>query len=374
MDIRFHERIAEIPEDAWNALLPPDSNPFIKYAWLSALETTGCTGGRTGWVPHHLGVYDDGALVAAMPLYVKGNSEGEFVFDYAWADAARQLGEPYYPKLVAAVPFTPATGPRLLCAPESPVRAAVAEVLMRLVEETNLSSAHLLFPRATEASEFAAQGYLLRHGIQYQFENNGYLDFEDFLKALPTKKRTQVRRERKQLAIDGVTVKTLRASELSPQVVDQMYDFYTATVDKFRWGRRYLTRAFFETLAAGPLRDDLAWVVAEQGGAAIAGAFNVKSASSLYGRYWGATKDLPFLHFNVCYYHGLDECIAHKLRSFEPGAGGEHKRVRGFLPTTTYSAHYIKNQDLRNALVSHLARERAAIAAYVASGGAEPEE
>ncbi len=369
MKLRFLPRIADVPEAEWDALVGPTDSPFVRHAWLRALEDTGCASEEAGWLPHHAALTDDDdRLVAAAPLYAKGNSEGEFVFDWSWADAANQLGEAYYPKLVCAVPFTPAGGGRVLVAGDDArkdeIRRVFAEALRELVDETNLTSCHLLFPRKHDLAAFEGAGFLQRNGVQFQFENAGYRDFEDFLTTLPTKRRTQLRRERGQAAKDGVTIRTYPASDLTPEVVDSMFDFYAATVDKFTWGRRYLNRAFFEQLVK-TFGAHLAWVFAEKDGKRIAGAFNVRGADTLYGRYWGATEDMPFLHFNVCYYHGVDECIRGGLVRFEPGAGGEHKRVRGFKPTVTYSAHYVKSKRLRRLVEPFLIRERAGIARFV---------
>jgi hypothetical protein len=365
LELRFHSTVREVGEAHWNRLAPPLENPFVSFAWLDALEQTGCVGGDTGWHPHHLAAYQDGTPVMVAPLYVKAHSEGEFVFDWAWADAASQLGEAYYPKVIAAVPFTPATGPRALGA--HPERDAIlATGLSALLEQTELHSAHVLFPPQASVARFEEAGFLLRYGVQFQFENRGYRDFEGFLTSLPSKRRTQLRRERKQIALDGLTMRALRSDELTSELIDHMYAFYTSTVDKFRWGRRYLNRAFFETLCAGPLREQMAWVMAFDGARPVAGAFNVRSATHLYGRYWGASLDRPFLHFNVCYYAGIDLCLELGLTRFEPGAGGEHKRARGFLPTRTLSVHAVKSPNLRRALVPFLARERRAIDAFIA--------
>lgn len=357
----------------WDALVSGDASPFVEHAWLSALEEAGCVSERAGWLPRHLVLFEGDTLVAALPTYEKTNSEGEFVFDWSWADVAARIGVDYYPKLVSSVPFTPASGHRTLVragVDRAAVVSVFAKALRQIVEDAGVSSAHVLFPEADEAALWASRGFLPRHGVQYHWTNEGFATFEDFLKTMPTKKRTQVRRERKQPAMDGVTIETLRPEEITEGVVDAMYELYLTTVDKYVYGRRYLNRRFFH-LVADRFRSRLAWVVAWRGPDIVASAFNVKKGKTLYGRYWGTRVDLPYLHFNVCFYHGIDECIREGLSRFNPGAGGEHKRVRGFRPTTTYSAHWIEDRRLRAILEPHLERERAAVDAYVASGGEE---
>jgi predicted N-acyltransferase len=300
---------------------------------------------------------------------VKLNSEGEFVFDWSWADLARRLGVDYYPKLVLSVPFTPATGDRVLVKPgrdRVETIAVFAKAVRQIVKDLELSSAHVLFPREAEARAWAAAGgFALRNGVQYHWSNHDFADYEAFLATLPQKKRTQIRRERKQPAMDGVTIQTLRPEELTPDIASTMYRLYLTTVDKHYYGRRYLNRRFFE-LVQERFAHRLAWVVAKKEGRIVASAFNVKKHDTLYGRYWGTTVDLPFLHFNVCYYHGVEDAIREGLRTFNPGAGGEHKRVRGFVPTITWSAHHIADARFRSIIEPHVAREREAILAYVA--------
>ena len=374
LELRVVERIRDIPEDAWNALVREDSSPFVEHAWLSCLEEAGCTGAAAGWLPRHLALYDGKDLVAAAPAYLKTNSEGEFVFDWSWADLAHRMGLDYYPKLILAVPFTPASGHRVLWHPtrdRGETVAIFAQATRTLVSELGLSSAHVLFPNEDEARMWSDAGFTVRHGVQYHWHNRPdrpFASYEDFLTTLPSKKRTQIRRERKQPAMDGVTIQTLRPEELTEDVADTMYELYLTTVDKYFYGRRYLKRKFFQ-LVRTRFADRLAWVVAKKDGHIVASAFNVKKGDTLYGRYWGTTVDLPFLHFNVCYYHGVDEAIREGLARFNPGAGGEHKKVRGFVPTKTFSAHHVEDARFRAILDAHLTRERAAIDAYVASGG-----
>lgn len=374
LTLRVLERIDEVPEPVWNGLVDERSSPFVEHAWLSCLEEAGCVGMGAGWIPRHLALYDGDELVAAAPAYVKTNSEGEFVFDWSWADLAHRMGLEYYPKLVFAVPFTPATGTRVLCKPgrdRGETVAVFAQAARTLVKELELSSAHVLFPHEDEARAWGEAGFTIRHGVQYHWHNREgrpFASFEDFLSTLPQKKRTQIRREQKQLAMDGVVVQTLGPDELTEAVADTMYELYLTTVDKYFYGRRYLKRRFFQ-LVRQRFAHRLAWVVAKKDGRIVASAFNVKKSDTLYGRYWGTYADMPFLHFNVCYYHGVAEAIREGLARFNPGAGGEHKRVRGFVPTKTFSAHHVEDARFRAILDAHLARERAAIDDYVASGG-----
>jgi len=246
------ERIRDVPEDAWMRLVTDDSSPFVEYPWLATLEDAGCVGERAGWIPRHLVLEEDGALVAAAPAYVKLNSEGEFVFDWSWADLAHRMGIDYYPKLVVAVPFTPATGTRVLVAPErdrAQTIAIFAKALRAMTTELELSGAHVLFPLEDEARLWASAGFMLRHGVQYHWHNKAFPAFEDFLATLPQKKRTQIRRERKQPAMDGLTLTTLAPEEVTRDVARAMFDLYLTTVDKYYYGRRYLNRRFFELVA-----------------------------------------------------------------------------------------------------------------------------
>jgi predicted N-acyltransferase len=378
LELRVVERISDVPEASWNALVREDASPFVEHAWLDCLEQAGCVGERTGWMPRHLVLYDKGDVVAAAPAYVKLNSEGEFVFDWNWADLANRMGLEYYPKLILAVPFTPATGHRVLWHPSRDRGETIgifAQALRTITREMELSSAHVLFPEEAEARLWEAAGLSLRHGVQYHWSNQGFATFEDFLATLPQKKRTQIRRERKQPAMDGLTITTLSPNDLEgaegAAIATEMHALYLTTVDKYFYGRRYLKKRFFD-LVRQRFADRLAWTVArDREGRIVASAFNVRKDKILYGRYWGTTVDLPFLHFNVCYYHGIDEAIRLGLSTFNPGAGGEHKRIRGFAPTVTYSAHHIEDPRLRAVLESFLERERTAISEYVASGGAD---
>ncbi len=345
------------------------SSPFVEHTWLQCLEEAQCVGERSGWIPQHLALFDGKELIAAAPAYVKMNSEGEFVFDWSWADLASRLGIEYYPKLVIAAPFTPATGDRLLVRPDQDRAKTIelfADATRQVVKQLDLSGAHVLFPKDEEAEAWADNGFMLRHGVQYHWHNASppFKTFEDFLTTQPSKKRTQVRRERKQPAMDGVTIETLRPEDLTVEIAREMHALYLTTVDKHYYGRRYMKRRFFELLVER-FSHRMAWVVAKKDGVIIASAFNVKKHDTLYGRYWGTHVDMPFLHFNVCFYHGIDDAIRQGLQTFNPGAGGEHKRVRGFKPTLTSSAHHIADPRFRQIVGQFLDRERAAIKAHL---------
>jgi uncharacterized protein len=361
----------ELDRTQWNAFLAADFAPQMSWEFLEALEATGCVRPQVGWQPQHLSVWRDGELVAFVPAYLKGNSEGEFVFDHSWASYCEQkLRASYYPKLLVAVPFTPATSERVLIRPgedRTLVHSWVARALAQLTDASDLSSAHVLFPPEPSANALEAAGFARRFGVQYHFRNCGYRCFDDFLERMTSKRRHQIKRERKELAANGVELRVKSGRELVPADIDHLFRFYLSTVDKYFYGRRYLNRAFFEEVCAR-LPDQVVAVLAYPRGEAVpvAGAFNLVSGRVLYGRYWGTSADIPFLHFNVCYYSGIDVCIERGLQSFEPGAGGEHKHARGFESTVTHSAHYLRDPRFRGPVVDFLQRERDAIRAALA--------
>jgi predicted N-acyltransferase len=361
IEMRVHESMRDVDPAAWDRLVGPDVPPFLSHAFLDALERAGCVTPERGWLPMHLTLWEDQELVGASPAYVKGNSEGEFVFDFGWADFAERLKIRYYPKLLLAVPFTPATGPRVLVRREADAERmafAVAEGVHRLVDEHRISGAHVLFLPPEQAEQFDRAGFVQRLGVQYQWQNQGYGSFDDFLSTFSSKRRNQIRRERREMKTRGIGIETLRGGDITAQTIETMYEFYTLTVDKFRWGRRYLNRNFFFDVCDRMKQSVEIVLATNESGRAIAGAFNFSGANTLYGRYWGATEEHPFLHFNVCYYHSIEQCIERKIARFEPGAGGEHKRIRGFLPTLTYSVHHLVDSRLRGAVGEYLGRER----------------
>jgi predicted N-acyltransferase len=367
LELRTHESIRAIPEHDYRRLLGSDAPPFLSYTWLDALEQTGCVQPERGWLPQFISLHDAGRLVGLMPAYVKGNSEGEFVFDYSWARFAEErLGIHYYPKLIVAVPFTPATGPRLLAAQgveRGPLVRAFAEGLELVVGRLELSSAHVLFPPEAEATELSEAGMAQRSGVQFHWTNPGYASFEDFLSRFNSKRRNQIRRERREMERQHIRIEILTGKDITPEVVDSVFEFYCATVNKFFWGRQYLNRAFFEEVCS-KMPEQLHVVLARVAGARrpVGGAFNLLGPRGLYGRYWGASEDRPFLHFNVCFYASIEDSIARGLERFEPGAGGEHKIARGFEPTLTHSVHLFRDRRLDRAIRDALRREREALA------------
>ncbi len=344
-------------------------NPFLSHDFLAALEESHSVGGRTGWqVQHVLARTSDGALVAAAPCYAKSHSRGEYVFDHGWAEAYERAGGSYYPKLQVAVPFTPATGRRLLVRPGPDAGAIVRALGKGLIELSRLSGAsgvHVTFATEAEYRALGELGYLQRTDQQFHWENPGYASFDDFLAALSSRKRKTIRRERHDAIAAGITVHWLSGKDLSEEVWDAFFEFYMETGSR-KWGRPYLTRSFY-SLVSEKMGDRIVLIMAKRAGRWIAGAINFLGSDTLFGRHWGAIEHHPFLHFELCYYQAIDYAIAHKLARVEAGAQGEHKLSRGYMPTTTYSAHYIVDPALRRAIADYLVRERA----YVAAAGFE---
>jgi predicted N-acyltransferase len=344
-------------------------NPFISHDFLSSLETSFSVGARTGWQPQHLLIEDAGGdLLGCAPCYVKTHSRGEYVFDHGWADAFERAGGDYYPKLQVSVPFTPATGPRLLARPGplgDTVRGALADALIGITTGNDLSSAHVTFLPQEEWRLLGERGFLQRTDQQFHWENPGYASFDDFLQALSSRKRKTIRRERKEALAPGIDVRWLTGIDLTEDVWDAFFAFYMETGSR-KWGRPYLTRDFFSVVGER-MRDRIVLVMARRAGRWIAGAINFLGRDTIFGRNWGAIEHHPFLHFELCYYQAIDYAIAHKLKRVEAGAQGEHKLARGYLPKTTYSAHFIANPGLRRAIADYLARERA----YVEAAGEE---
>src|SRR5438552_2201264 len=356
--LRLLESMRDVPRAAWDALVG-DGSPFLEWEWLAVLEDSGAATAATGWLPRFLTLWEGERLVGACPLYVKGHSLGEFVFDQNWAAAAARAGIAYYPKLLVAVPFTPVTGARFLAAPgaeRGEVIATLAAALEATCGESHLSSAHVNFCLPDEAAALEARGWLARTGWQYHWTNPGFASFEDYLASLRSKRRNQVRRERRELAAEGVEIVSYAGDGIPDTLFPRMFTLYRRTIDQLPWGQQYLDESFF-TLARERLRARLVFVVAHQDGEAIAGTFNVAKGDTLYGRYWGAERVLRHLHFNVCYYAGIEHCIAHGLRRFEPGAGGEFKLWRGFDPTATASLHWLRDPRLAAAVRKFLVQE-----------------
>jgi predicted N-acyltransferase len=344
-------------------------NPFISYDFLNALEQSGSATARTGWQPQHL-IAETGAgdVLGVVPCYLKSHSQGEYVFDHGWADAYERAGGSYYPKLQTSVPFTPATGPRLLVRPGSQAndtRAILADGLVALCTQRNASSVHATFLPKAEWDLLAGRGFLRRTDQQFHWENDGYSSFDDFLGALTSRKRKIIRRERRDALADGISVHWLSGSDLTEDVWDAFFSFYMHTGSR-KWGRPYLTRSFFSRVGEA-MGDKILLVMAKRNGRWIAGAINFIGGDTLFGRNWGAVEHHPFLHFELCYYQAIDFALTRGLRRVEAGAQGEHKLARGYVPTTTYSAHYIADPGLRRAIADYLKRERA----YVESAGEE---
>ena len=361
--LRLLESMRDVPRAAWDALVG-DGSPFLEWEWLAVLEDSGAATAATGWLPRFLTLWEGERLVGACPLYVKGHSLGEFVFDQNWAAAAARARIAYYPKLLVAVPFTPVTGARFLAAPgadRGEVIATLAAAVEHMCDENDLSSAHVNFCLPDEAAALEARGWLARAGWQYHWTNPGFASFADYLVSLRSKRRNQVRRERRELAAEGVEIVTHVGDGIPDALFPRMFALYRRTIDQLPWGQQYLDERFF-TLARERLRARLVFVVARQDGEVIAGTFNVAKGDTLYGRYWGAERALRYLHFNVCYYAGIEHCIAHGLRRFEPGAGGEFKLWRGFDPTATASLHWLRDPRLAEAVRRFLVQERRAVA------------
>jgi predicted N-acyltransferase len=353
---------ADVSAAEWNACAGAD-NPFVAHEFFAALEASGSACARTGWQPAHI-VVDDAAGVplGILPAYLKSHSQGEYVFDQGWADAWERAGGQYYPKLQCSVPFTPATGPRLLLRDPAaaPALLAAAETLAR---QNNLSSVHATFLTSEQQEMFAGQGWLMRVGEQYHWSNDGYGDFGDFLGALSSRKRKTIRKERAGAMASGVDIVHLTGDAITEAHWDAFWRFYQDTGQR-KWGRPYLTRAFFTQLGA-TMGDRVLLMLALRDGRPVAGALNLIGSDCLYGRYWGATEDIPFLHFELCYYQAIEWAIAHGLSRVEAGAQGSHKLARGYRPVATVSAHYIPNTGFRAAVADFVAREGEMVAADI---------
>ncbi len=362
---QFLPGIREVAAADWNALAGRDY-PFLRHEFLCALEDSASVGGDSGWEPHHLLLREGARLVGAMPCYLKRHSYGEYVFDWSWADAYRRHGQPYYPKLLSAVPFTPAAGPRLLLAEGLAFADLQAELLAAVREEMarlGASSWHLLFPEQPVAGELAAAGLGHRTGVQFHWHNRGYRDFADFLDLMQSRKRKQLKRERRLVEEQGLQLRALRGTEVDAALWDRFHHFYQLTYARRSGHGGYLNRAFFRLLGQS-MPERLLLVVAEHRREVVAGALYVIGADTLYGRYWGCTEDYAQLHFETCYYQGIDFCISEGLARFDAGAQGEHKLARGFEPVLTHSCHLIAHPGFRAAIDDFLARERDAIESY----------
>lgn len=369
VSVRSIGSIADIAADQWDACAG-GADPFLCHAYLRAMEDSGSACARTGWAPRHLLAEDgQGSLLACAPLYLKSHSYGEYVFDWAWADAYRRAGRRYYPKLQCALPFTPVTGRRLLVrpgAPETALQALLAETMIGLARKLSVSSLHVTFCTEAESRLLQGKGMLSRIGHQYHWRNRGYGRFDDFLAALSSRKRKAIRKERAQAQALGLEIRALSGPDLRPEHWDAFHDFYRNTVDR-KWANAYLTADFFHRLGA-VLGDRVVLILALQHGQPVAAALNLAGDDALYGRLWGSVAEFRFLHFELCYYQAIDWAISHGLSRVEAGAQGEHKLQRGYLPVATHSAHWIADSDFRAVLARFLDEERSAMLLDIAEG------
>jgi predicted N-acyltransferase len=371
LSIRIAASIGAFTRDEWNGFAGASRdesgtpyNPFISFDFLSAVEESGCAVRKTGWHGHHLRLEDvGGTLLGAAPCYVKSHSQGEYVFDHGWADAFERAGGSYYPKLQASVPFTPATGPRLLVnrnANASMAKAALAEGLKQVTLHLGVSSAHVTFAEEEDMAALEGAGFLARTDQQFHFLNEGYSSYDDFLGTLASRKRKALKKERREALCAGITIDWLTGSDLTEKVWDDFFAFYMDTGGR-KWGRPYLNRKFF-SLVGERMANDVLLVMAKRNGRYVAGAINFIGSETLYGRNWGCIEDHPYLHFEVCYHQAIDFAIEKKLKVVEAGAQGEHKLARGYRPVATHSAHFIAHAGLRQAVADYLKRERREVA------------
>ncbi|RWN15919.1 MAG: GNAT family N-acetyltransferase [Mesorhizobium sp.] len=365
--IRVAAGIGAFTCDEWNGFAgtargnsETSYNPLVSFAFLSALEDSGCAVRRTGWQGHHLRLEDgQGRLLGAVPCYLKSHSQGEYVFDHGWSDAFERAGGRYYPKLQSAVPFSPVTGPRLLVSKgedSAKVKAGLAAGLKAVTQKLGVSSAHVTFAQESDVEVLEAAGFLHRTDQQFHFFNEGFSTYDDFLATLASRKRKAMKKERREALTPGISIDRLTGKDLTEKAWDDFFAFYMDTGSR-KWGRPYLNRQFF-SLIGERMADDILLVMARRNGRYIAGAINFIGSDALYGRNWGCIEDHPFLHFEVCYHQAIDFAIERKLKVVEAGAQGEHKLARGYRPVTMHSAHYIAHPGLRNAVADYLRRER----------------
>jgi predicted N-acyltransferase len=363
--------IAKVSRESWNGLVSTSDSPFLDWDWLSSMEDSRSATRKTGWAPYHLIVRDGaGGLLAACPLYLKSHSQGEFIFDHGWAEAAHNAGLKYFPKLLVGVPFTPHSGRRFLISDRANRPATIkilGSALVSLCRENNLSSVHVNFCEADEALILKELGFMERWGYQYHWNNASYLTFDDYLLLLKSKRRYAVRHELSVLIGQGVEIKAFVGDEIDDSIFEPMFEIYRSTIEKLYWGRQYLTREFFD-LMRDRFKRFLCFICAFRGSELVAATFNVQKAGVLCGRYWGCFRDLKFLHFNVCYYAAIDHCIKSGIGRFEPGAGGEYKWLRGFDPALTRSMHYVAHPGLRTAVDRFLAAERREVERWIEVG------
>ncbi|WP_306119955.1 MULTISPECIES: GNAT family N-acetyltransferase [unclassified Roseitalea] len=370
--VRVHERVADVPADVWAGFSgaarggSTPYNPFVSHAFLSALEESGSAVAGTGWHGKHLVLEDaQGKALAAMPAFLKSHSQGEYVFDHGWADAFERAGGRYYPKLQSSVPFTPATGPRLLVGPDvdaAAARRALARAMAQLTERLGLSSAHVTFARQADIDALVETGFLHRTDQQFHFRNQGYSSYGAFLETLSSRKRKNLKKERATALENGIEIDWLTGSDITEAALDAFFAFYVDTGSR-KWGRPYLNRTFF-SLVAERMAQDILLVMARRNGRYIAGAINFIGEDTIFGRHWGCIEHHRFLHFEVCYHQAIDFAIDRGLEVVEAGAQGEHKIARGYMPVTTHSAHYLPHEGFRDAVADYLRHERADVARF----------
>jgi len=365
MKIKFIDSIEKINKEDWDAVLS-SKYPFLKYEFLKALEVTNCVSPEHGWTPLHLIASENERIVAIMPLYIKTDSQGEFIFDWSWADAYYRNGLNYYPKLVSSIPFTPASGPRILIADETRSREVIEEIsraLKQITEESDFSSVHILLANKNEIKDFSQENFSLRTSYSFHWFNNHYLSFENFLQDMTSRQRKNIKKERKKINDQGVTVSRIFGSEITLEMLETFYQFYQVTYLK-RGMRGYLNFEFFKKIVDSIPETIMLVLAKNNSGEYVAGALNFFDDEKLYGRYWGCLQEYDSLHFETCYYQGIEFCIEEKLRSFDPGVQGEHKIKRGFCPIETFSLHWIKDLRFKKAIDDFLDRERKHILEY----------
>ncbi len=367
LQIRVAQSLEGIEAQDWDRLVG-DASPFLEYAWLRGLETSGCLDPQYGWLPQPLTVWRGEELLGATPLYLKGDSYGEYVYDWSWANLAHRMGVPYYPKIISAVPFTPVSGPRLLVHPD--LNADEREEVMRLLihgalqwaRDNEVSGLHFLFVPDDQAKLLEDEGLMLRHAHQYHWRNEGYQDFDDFLARFKAKKRTQIKRERRGVKEAGITFDLYQGDTLTPEVMAQAYHFYRNTCQRFgHYNRQYLNEPFYETIRTQMPERLQVLLAKDANGEPVAGTLTLCKGDKWYGRYWGCNEEIRYLHFEACYYHPIAQAIAQGVKVYEPGAGGGHKYTRGFEPVLMSSAHWIADPSFRHVLQHHLTQESAAV-------------
>jgi uncharacterized protein len=357
--LKILRRMCDVERERWDLLID-NTSPFLKWDWLDCLEQSGCVNEQTGWLPHHIVVEKGGVMVAACPMYLKLHSMGEFVFDYEWAQAAHHAGISYYPKMLVGVPFTPATGHRFLTAPgedRAELIGFMGQAMAKIAADNKISSVHVNFCLDDERETLERVGFFPRMGIQYHWQNRGFSSFDDYLHSFRSDRRNKVKRERREMAKRGIAIRAYEGEELTQNQVRTMFRLYKGHIDRLYYGRQYLTQRFFDELHRR-FAGHLCLILAERDGKTIAGTFNVRDDIALYGRYWGAFEEHPFLHFNVCYYSAIEHSIRMGLRRFEAGAGGSFKQLRGLDPEHTTSVHYIVDGKFRRAVERFLRQER----------------